>query len=85
MKSVGIVDLFWKPENIRDFEKWGYKELLIGNSDLVPDSNRGSTGFNPEYSDKKSDAASYQMGKGHGGHVGVGVGDKNSQTGGGLV
>jgi hypothetical protein len=85
MKSVGIVDLFWKPENIRDFEKWGFKELLIGSSNLVPDFNRGFTGFKPSYSNQKSDASSHQMGKGYGGHVGVGVGDKNGQAGGGLV
>jgi hypothetical protein len=76
---------FLKFENIRDFEKYAYEELLIGSSDLVPDSNSAFTGFRPEYSDKKSDTASHQMGKGHGGHVGVGVGDKNGQAGGGLV
>ena len=85
MKFVGIVDLFWKFENIRDFDKWGYKELPIGSLNLVPDSTRCFTGFKPEYNDKKTDTASHQMGKGHGGHVGMGVGDKNGQTGGGLV
>ena len=59
--------------------------MLTRLSDFVPESKRGSGGFIIEYTCKKSDASSHQVGKGHGDRVSVGVADKNGQAGGGLV
>jgi hypothetical protein len=60
-------------------------EMLTGSSVLIPGSNWNSDGCNPWYRDENSDTSSHQMGKGHRDHIGLGVADKNSQAGGGLV